>query len=71
MANYPTAIREEEDAFSRDLSLVQRLVHRLIVLSMLLARSYLLELRYTYRFFGVGDDIWVDDQNLGPGRDLS
>ncbi len=70
VAIYPTAIRDEQDAYRQDLSLIRRFVHRLLLLTMPLARSYLLELRYTYRFFGVGDQIWVGDQNLGRGRDF-
>ncbi len=70
VAIYPIAIRDEQLAYGQDLSLIQRFAHRLLLLSMPFARTYLLELRYTYRFFGVGDDIWVGDKNLGPGRDF-
>jgi hypothetical protein len=70
VANHPIVLRDEQLAYGQDLSLIQRFAHRLVLLSMPFARSYLLELRYTYRFFGVGDDIWVGDKNLGPGRDL-
>lgn len=71
IGNYPGAIIEEDQAYRHDLSIIQRAAHRLLVLSIPLTRRYVLELRHQYRFFGVGDEVWIGDRNMGRGRDLS
>lgn len=70
VAAYPAAFAAEDRAYCADLSSIQRTAHGLLLVSMPLVRRHLDDLRHRYRFFGVGDEVWIDGQNLGRGQDL-
>lgn len=70
VGKYPPMLREEERSYLRDLNAAQRLTFNLLVWTMPAAGDYLAELRYRYRFFGVGDEVWIGDQRRGRGKEL-
>lgn len=70
LSRYPDLIKAEERAFSEGLGPVQRLWFRFLCVTSFAASGFLDEMRYRYRFFGIGDDVWSGGENLGKGLDL-
>ena len=68
LSSYPALLREEEAAFIADLNGLQRLWFRCCVATMPFSHKYLDEIRYRYRFFGMGDEVWLGAERKGRGK---
>ena len=65
---YPALLRGEEAAFAAELNPIQRVWYRYCLITLPLASDYLDAMRYRYRFFGMGDEVWIGSEQKGRGN---
>ena len=58
----------EESAFAAELSAIQRIWFKYCLMTLPLVRDFLDEMRYRYRFFGMGDEVWIGSERKGRGN---
>ncbi len=67
-AKYPALMSGEAAAFAADLNAIQKVWFKLCLMTLPLARDFLDEMRYRYRFFGMGDEVWIGSERKGRGN---
>ncbi len=67
-AQYPDLMLREESAFAAELSAIQGVWFKYCLMTLPFVRDFLDEMRYRYRFFGMGDDVWIGPERKGRGN---
>ena len=67
-SQYPSLMSGEEAAFAAELTFIQRIWFKYCLMTMPLARGFLNETRDRYRFFGMGDEVWIGTEQKGRGN---
>ena len=50
------------------MSAIQRIWFKYCLMTLPLVRDFLDEMRYRYRFFGMGDEVWIGSERKGRGN---